>query len=189
VFRPCQSHHHPSLWSAQRAGERRGRRPAHRHPRSPAPALLAGSTPRSCSEQATFLTRDAPAVVRCLAPVCVHAALTICLATSPGVSTVGYCTHRCPVIAAGRPNAAPPRPPTRAPCVVDLPHLDAAGRPTVFDVPGPLLPPRIRSDRRAANAAVSSRERANASQRSARLQSWAATSMHGLALDRHQSMI
>jgi hypothetical protein len=39
------------------------------------------------------------------------------------------------------------------------------------------------------NAAVSSRERANASQRSAPLRSWAATSMHCLALDRDQSMI
>ena len=39
------------------------------------------------------------------------------------------------------------------------------------------------------NVAVSSRGRAHASSRSARLQSWAATSIHGLALDRHQSMI
>ena len=39
------------------------------------------------------------------------------------------------------------------------------------------------------NVAVSSRERANASPRPARLQSWAATRMHCLVLDRDQSMI
>jgi hypothetical protein len=48
---------------------------------------------------------------------------------------------------------------------------------------------RLSPDRCPSNAAVSSRERANASPRSARLQRWAAINMHGLAPDRHQSMI